>query len=285
MLRHPYISSAASNSSVAKMHFTLLLHLLLITTVSSTSFFSSPSHNHDASQHPLEGIANLPPNPYARPFFSPRYGRCPFRLQWCCFLFGGKVHCGCCPDRITPNHGSDTVSLSYTDITARALAEVQNVTTLEVYAEIQPGNNETLARLFELSCDKGRQHVACTQTVCGFACGCYDNWDPTDIGKDKYRDEIGNAEAATRKVLEHKYREEVLESEDSDKESSRQGKHSDFSFQSYRFPLYIVPGTQHKCSCFTTCTESCICQEGPNGFYWYVENINLLFRVARVRII
>ena len=268
------------------MHFTLLLHLLLITTVSSTSFFSSPSRNHDASQRPLEVITNLPPDPYARPFFSPRYGRCPFRLHWCCFFFRGKVHCGCCRDRIKPNHGSDPVSLSYTDITARALAEAQNVTNLEVYAEIQPGNNETLVRLFELSCDKGRQHVACTQAVCGFACGCHDNWDPTDIGKDEYRDETGDAEAATRKVLEHKCREEVSESEDGDEESSRQGKHSDFSFQSYRFPLYIVPGTHRGCNCANTCRLSCMCHREPNGtLIWYVENINLLFRVARVGII
>lgn len=272
-------SSATSNSNLAKMRFTLLLHLLLITTVSSTSFFSPPSHNYDAPQHPLEGIANLPPKPYAQPFIAPRFGRCVQKLHWCCFFFLGKVRCGCCGG---PDLGFDTVGLSYTDIAARALAEIQNVTTLEVYAEMQPGNNETLVRLFELSCDKGRQHAACTQTGYGFACGCHDNWDPPGVGKDEYRDETGEAEVATREVLEHKCREGVSEGEHGNVEGSRQGKDSDFSFQSYRFPLYITEGTPLKCHCRAACKLSCGCSGNP--LRWYVENFNLLFQVARVGI-
>ena len=220
------------------MHFTLLLQLLLITTV-STSIFSSPYNNHDASQHPLEGIANLPPDPCIRPFSSPHYGRCPVRFHWCCFFVRGIVHCGCCRD-FKLNHGSDTVGLSYTDITAQALAETQNVTTLEVHAEIQPGNNETLVRLFKFSCDRGRQHVACTQTACGFACGCHDNWNLADIGKDKFRDKTGDAEATTREVPEHKCTG-ISESEVDDEEIGRQEKHSDFSFQNFPIPHCIAP--------------------------------------------
>ena len=256
------------------MHFTHLIHLLLIAAVSSTSFFSYPTSNHDEAQQPLVGTARLPSELHARPFFSQRYGRCPPVRQWCCFFVRGKVHCGCCSDRIKFDRDADVAGLSYTDVTSRALADLQNVTTLDVYAEVQPGNNETLTRLFQLSCDKGRQHVACTQTGHGFACGCRDNWNSTDIVMRENRDETGDPEAATKGVSEQNCRKKVSDVEGSDERTSSLGQHSDLGFQSYLFPLSIVPGTQTACNCFKACRASCVCFPAEGTLEWYVANMN-----------
>ncbi len=48
----------------------------------------------------------------------------------------------------------------------------------------------TLVRLFEIHCDKGRQHVACIQADSSFTCGCHDNWKTTDIVADWYDDKV-----------------------------------------------------------------------------------------------
>lgn len=253
------------------MYFALTLSLLLIAPLSSASFFSSSSYNHDASQRPLQRTANQSPHLYSLPSWY--YGRCPWPSQWCCnyashTIFGGSwgVYCGCCGLGRRPE-ASD--GLSYTDVTARNLAEIQNVTTLTVLTEVQPGNNHTLVSLFQVHCDKGRQHVACTQTDNGFACGCYDNWDTScivtkeyggpDIGDD-YKDEglkNGNGEAATREVPKHESSEEVSDSQGSDVEVDRQGNNSYFSFQLHYWPL-CMPGWYWRCS-LISCIIRCYC--------------------------
>lgn len=239
------------------MHFTVILYLL-IATLSS------------ASQQPLERIAHLPPESCSQSVFSPGYGRCFPYYHWCCALYRHKLYCGCCRNR-KHGHESATVGLSHADVTARTLAEIQSVTTLEVLTEVQPGNNDTLISLFEVQCYK-RQHIACTQTDCGFLCGCYDNWNFSDIGTheyggvvfDDYREsndvQKGDAEPDTREVPGRKFNEELSEIDDSDVEFDQQRGYSDFSFQTF-YPGTCPPDLFWQC-CPVGCRRSvCHCTD------------------------
>jgi hypothetical protein len=126
--------------------------------------------------------------------------------------------------------------------------------------EAEPGNNETLIGLFDLRCDAGRQHIACTQAGCGFACGCYDNWD-TDINMGKHEGvptanykvgglERDNAEAR-EDVPQHRCNKH------GDIEIEQQGKTSDFKFEGYRRPSCKL-GT-HLICCREGRKDVCFC--------------------------
>jgi len=149
---------------------------------------------------------------------------------------------------------------------------MQNVTTLDVFSELQPGRNETRIGLFKLNCDKGRQHIACTQTDYGFVCGCHDNWNPFDFGKkhenrrlvngDYHQDEgleQENRGVPVEDVTEHKCKDGASASEDSNVELDRHDERSYFSFQRYRRPTCAAG--EHWICCPYDGSPNCSCEK------------------------
>jgi hypothetical protein len=190
-----------------------LFLITIISVLSSASVFSYPSHNHDGSQHPFSQIFTLPPNPCTWSFCT-LYGRCPPTTHWACH-FHGKVWCAC-----FPNRPSQTVLLPASPNALLLQVAAENTTTLEIFAEIEAGNNDTLVILFEYQCDEGRQHVECSQeNDAGFSCGCVDNADLGDAAKDarlKTFETENDATAHLENGNKHRGNHLVLGSEDGD---------------------------------------------------------------------
>jgi hypothetical protein len=138
------------------MYFTIAVHLLLTTTLSFAYALDYPFHDHDAFQHPLGGIANPPAEPALQLHYL--LGSCLPTILFCCHYLPRSypwpgVYCGCCLYRRFPDL---TDGLSFTELRNRELEAMQNVITLDVFSELQPGRNETRIGLFKLNCDKGR---------------------------------------------------------------------------------------------------------------------------------
>lgn len=247
------------------MYLTIFLYLLAIPAIIASLSPTQPrSHDHDTSQHPIEQIPNLPVVNCIRSFYSAARARCSPGSHWACRHVGksgGKVICNCF------SNGHRFWNLRPGQFATHSLAAAQNVTTLEILAEIEPGNNETLASLFEIQCERGRQHVACSQTGYGFACGCHDNWNTADIASDEhgrmavvdYYDKAATAE----EIPEDKYDNGGSESENSPDEAEQEGNHSDFSFQSYCFPICRV--NWRRICCLEGHRFSCYCAAPGNN--------------------
>jgi hypothetical protein len=244
------------------MHYALIFHVFLLAMFCSASSFSSKRYRQDNFQQPLDKAASLAPNTCVRPFFSTVYARCPRGYVWFCVHTGfGKhhnVYCGC---KRSPKP-SQKSELSNAEFQSRRHTASQNVTTMEVIAEIQPGNNNTLASMFQIQCEKGQQHIACTEADCGFACGCHDNWDldreaygDMDNHGEEERSEGGDSVAESREEIpEVQHTEGVSEGEEGDIDAI----YSDFTFQIYRFP--ICPVGYHFVCCYEEdCFRVCRC--------------------------
>jgi hypothetical protein len=251
------------------MRLTLILYILT-STLSSASFFSPQHYHHDSTQQPQERIANLPPDPCILSTFSPAYGRClPYHF-WCCALHHRKPYCGCCKNRKFA-HESDNIGFSDAEVTARTMTEIQKVTTLEVVTEVEPGNNGTLVSLFDVQCNKG-QHVACKQADCGFACGCYEHWNDTEVetcengGRafdDSREGEVvqkRDAEPDIGEVTRHKFNKESSEKNDGDAEVYQQDGYADFGFRTLYWSR-CPPGLYWIC-CLINCNRTkCYCTD------------------------
>lgn len=188
-----------------------------------------------------------------------------------------RLYCGCFPyPRRTQDLKSSLESeISHKDFTARRLAAAQNVTAMEVLSEIEPGNNKTLVSVFGIQCEKGQQHIACTQEDCGFACGCHDNWNTTDIGTAEYgdidinkyyeeeRSEGGDTVAASREEVPELKRNERVS--DNDMEIT----YSDFNFQIIQH-LFCRVGYRWIC-CYENCAQVCRCE--PLLFYCPIQDL------------
>jgi hypothetical protein len=231
------------------MRFPLILNLLFLTTLSSASLFPF--------QQPLHKppVNNLHPALCIKSFLPTARARCPPGFQFGCSRSGrpGKdspIYCSCLPPR------------RRRESHAQRLAAAQKVTTMEILSEIIPGNNNTLTSLFEMRCEKGKQHVACSQVDCGFACGCHNNWDITDVGTDDLQEsETGAA------LKEELYGSEGdLESGDT---TAIETTYSDFTFQIWRL-LICRLGYQWKC-CWENCHNFCFC--APFGFQCPIQDL------------
>lgn len=181
----------------------------------------------------------------AFPAFSPLIGRCPTTTHWECH-YRGKIHCGCFPNR------RSTVITA--EITSRAQAQAENVTALEVLAEVQPGNNNTLVSLFQLNCDEG-MHAGCELAPGHFECGCLQNRCTSDTKKTDIDMEALD-QSALGENQEHQSSsggdEEELVSDSATREAS------DFRFQRIRYPICHKIGYHIQC-CSVQRKSRCYC--------------------------
>jgi hypothetical protein len=246
------------------MYFTPILYLL-IATLSAASLFSPQAH-HGNAFYPLQKNTNLPPDPCHQSISTPGIVRCRVNYHWCCTLFQHILHCGCCLN-FPSAPGSDAAKLSNAEITARTLAEIQNETSVEVLTEMEPGNNETLISLFELQCNK-TQHVACVQSDCGFACGCYEKWNTSDISGYEYAglvfDDFHDGIVETEAVPERTFEEGYSGKSDEDVEFRKQSSAADFSFQILNWVACPI-GTYQQC-CPVGCRTICFCSDAEECF-------------------
>ena len=190
------------------MRYTLTQYLLFLAVIGS-------SYGYLASQQPLGRMANLAPE-YSPPYF----GRCPVGRFWVCTKHLTEVICWCRPVSDAPPYAA---TLPQAGVVDQLLEQAKSVTTLDVYTEIQPGNNNTRVGLFELHCD-GNEYVLCIHRVCGFECGCYDDADLVDMGllKSGCQERRQDTGKPAREIQDHRYNE------------SQEG---DFGFQKFHRPI------------------------------------------------
>ena len=110
-----------------------------------TFFNSGPAHqgplSHSAGPQQFSSLASPP---------SQLIARCPFETHWECF-YRKTVYCLCAVDHGAHNSTGNPGSTG--NIAAQALPQAKEITTFDVLAEIQPGNNDTLVTLFAIQCE------------------------------------------------------------------------------------------------------------------------------------
>ena len=136
--------------------------LLLVTLLALASAWS-PFH----SEH-LKYATQSSISPQYKTPFSPLYAHCLGGFHWQCNYSPIGILCGCLPDAsLSKNKGF----------------EEQSSTSLEIFAEVQPGNEDTMVSLYELQCED-EEFVGCVSTGGAFGCGCHDKTGGGDVDFD-----------------------------------------------------------------------------------------------------
>lgn len=161
--------------------------------------------------------------------FPTTWARCPQQSQWKCrYSVLANVWCSCVPD----------------EILNAAHEQTMNVTSLEVIAEVQPGNNDTLVSLFEMQCEEKHKVGCVSRAGRGFVCGCHQY-----CGDGAEEEAVGDY---------NDYAEsEVFDSEE-DVEELRLVTGADFRFRRFRYPKCNKPGYHIKC-CSYSGKSHCFC--------------------------
>lgn len=152
--------------------------------------------------------------------------RCPQQTIWTCKLviyYSFRVYCYC---EIQPIVGKDDKN--------------ETVSSIEVMAELQPGNNQTLVSLFEMQCEE-HSFVGCISESGGaFICGCHES-----LPAGSEDESAGNG---------HIFKD-IEGSGVVGEEESRAMKGGGFQFQTFRYQSATSQGTT---SSATPLREKCI---------------------------
>ena len=196
----------------------LKLFAFLVTVASSLALYS-PEQQHLGPENQASNQPTLLPYPQA-------WAHCVGPSRWKCRLTFFAVWCSCEIDPILSNGHEETT------------------TSLEITAQVQPGNNDTLVSLFELQCEE-KSAVGCVSTGGGsFTCGCHTlgcNGHGLDLegGDDSDTVPIGLGGHAVQEI-------------------GAQAAHGGFQFKKIRFPRCNKPGFHIKC-CTVGRKSQCFC--------------------------
>jgi hypothetical protein len=182
--------------------------------------------------------------------FGQLWAYCPLNGHWKCYysIIYTHVSCRCIGFITQAPPDTDKAESGAGDWGARGEA-----TSLEVMAEIQPGNNETLISLFEMQCDENTHGGCVSKGAGGFLCGCH-RW-----GEDE-----GAEERPLRRDYERNSELKIREYDGPELGESRLTEASHFPFQAFHFPHCNKPGYHVKC-CSHGGKSQCFCAEDGVG--------------------
>jgi hypothetical protein len=214
------------------------MHALFLTLLVSASAFAYNPFSAFSGQRPLSTHINSSNQPTLLPF--PRsWVLCPDPAHWeCRYSAFASVWCRCVVDVLASGKAK-------TKPKTGGWIENEDATSLEVMAEIQPGNNETMVSLFVMHCEE-ESHVGCVSWGGGgFVCGCH-GWG------------CGSTEEAPGNDYENDAELNTMEDEEPELGESRLTKSGNFRFQRFQYPRCNKPGYHIKC-CSYQGKSHCFC--------------------------
>jgi hypothetical protein len=225
--------------------------VLILAFVAIASAFFNPNLAHQA---PLA----QPPEPQylVYPTSHLYFIRCAIDTHWAC-LFLTRVYCGC-------------VANKHPELGDHASAKTKSITSFEVIAELQPGNNHTLVSLYTVECglnERGGCHFIGERWVCG----CLpdfdlveggDGFDGSYEGGKEHLRELGVAvDHDTELRAEKRGREERQADDEAGEGPIVASPARDFSFSKVSWPRCNKPGYHIKC-CPEGRKSVCFCGSG-----------------------